>query len=88
MLNLMLHRLQPYRGAVNFILAQLYTGVYNEAYNARHVDINRVRTINTFETCAGAESSVLLACAGHRSTGKECFPEGRKRAISACVFAV
>ncbi len=28
MLNLMLHSLQPSHGAVNFILAQLYTGVY------------------------------------------------------------
>ncbi len=28
MLNLMLHRLQPFHGAVNFILAQLYVGVY------------------------------------------------------------
>jgi hypothetical protein len=27
MLNLMLHSLQPSHGAVNFILAQLYTGV-------------------------------------------------------------
>src|SRR5229473_3392035 len=29
MLNFMLHSLQPYRGTVNFILAQLYTGVNN-----------------------------------------------------------
>jgi hypothetical protein len=27
MMNLMLHSLQPAHGAVNFILAQLYTGV-------------------------------------------------------------
>ena len=27
MLNLMLHRLQPFHGAVNFILAQFYIGV-------------------------------------------------------------
>ena len=29
MLNFMLHSLQPSRGAVNFILAQLYIGVNN-----------------------------------------------------------
>ena len=28
MMNLMLHSLQPSHGAVNFILAQLYVGVY------------------------------------------------------------
>ena len=28
MLNFMLHSLQPSHGAVNFILAQLYIGVY------------------------------------------------------------
>ncbi len=27
MMNCISHRLQPYRGMVNFILAQLYTGV-------------------------------------------------------------
>lgn len=31
------------------------------AYNARRIGTNRVRTISTFETRAGAESSVLLA---------------------------
>ena len=30
MINLILHSLQPSRGAVNFILAQLYIGVNNE----------------------------------------------------------
>ena len=30
MLNFMLHSLQPSPGAVNFILAQLYIGVYNK----------------------------------------------------------
>src|SRR6266571_2573488 len=30
MLHLMLHRLQPSHGAVNFILAQLYVGVYSQ----------------------------------------------------------
>ena len=29
MMNLMLYSLQPYRGMVNFILAQLYVGAYN-----------------------------------------------------------
>ena len=29
MLNFMLHSLQPSHGGVNFILAQLYVGVYN-----------------------------------------------------------
>ena len=28
MMNLMLHSLQPFHGAVNFILAQFYLGVY------------------------------------------------------------
>src|SRR6266487_5866557 len=32
MLNLMLHSLQPSHGAVNFILAQLYIGVYNSGF--------------------------------------------------------
>ncbi len=31
------------------------------AYDARHIGTNRVRTISTFESRAGAESSVLLA---------------------------
>ena len=31
------------------------------AYDARHIGTNRVRTISTFETRAGAEASVLLA---------------------------
>jgi hypothetical protein len=29
MVNLMLHSLQPFHGAVNFILAQLYIGVHS-----------------------------------------------------------
>src|SRR5260370_2979003 len=35
MLNLMLHRLQPFHGAVNFILAQLYVGVYTSTMAER-----------------------------------------------------
>src|SRR5467141_4065598 len=37
MLNLMLHRLQPFHGAVNFILAQLYVGVYTLAQDTLQV---------------------------------------------------
>jgi hypothetical protein len=42
MLTLMLHSLQPFHGAVNFILAQLYIGV------------NKAETLNELlGTCSG-----------------------------------
>jgi hypothetical protein len=39
MLNLMLHRLQPFHGAVNFILAQLYVGVYKQWFSREQNEI-------------------------------------------------
>jgi hypothetical protein len=49
MMNLMLHSLQPSHGAVNFILAQLYTGV------------NTIFSVSIFQDQAGADEAIRTA---------------------------
>ena len=47
MITLMLHRLQPYRGSVNFIWAQLYSGVNNMiSEEARREVLGRLLKLN------------------------------------------